>query len=502
MLLSLLLIPLAIALLLPLLPGDGRSLRTVSGLGAGLQAVLATALALNPVPDLRLPWLPPLGLDFHLGADGISRPLVLLTAIITVAAIAASASNTRRPRLYFALLLVTNAALVGSFLAQNALLFLIAYELLLIPAYLLISIWGGAERGAAASRFLLFGAVSGVALFAGILGLGLLGGGVPSFEYADLARQSLAPVTQAWLLLLLGIGFGIKLPLLPLHGWQPLTYSQTSTPVVMLLAGAMSKLGAYGLLRFGLQFLPQAWSEWAPTLAVLGAVTAVYGALNAIAQPELKRLVAYSSLGHMGTLVLALAAATPLSLQGAIAQMIAHGLIVALLFLLVGLVQTHAGTTEIAELSGLMNPYRGLPFTMGLLLLALMASAGLPGLAGFVAEFLVYQGSWTVFPLPTLACLLASGLTAVYCVRLFNRVGFGRLDNARADYSSTTLAERLPAVALAVLIALGGLWPQALVGWSEPESQQLAQRSPLPTSPLAPDTRIAHLPALTEVLLP
>jgi NAD(P)H-quinone oxidoreductase subunit 4 len=281
------------------------------------------------------------------------------------------------------------------------------------------------------------------------------------------------------------LGFGLKLPIVPLHGWQPFTYGQAPTPVVMVLAGCVSKLGAYGLLRFGVGFLPETWAAWSPWIAAAGAVSAAYGALNAIAQSDIIRLMAYSSLGHMGLLVLAIAAATPLSLQGAVAQVLAHGLIVALLFACVGLIERKTGTTEIAELSGLLNPLRGLPFTAGMLLLALMAAAGIPGLAGFPAELLVFEGSWTTFPRATLVCLLALGFTAVYAIRLFNRVGFGCLDNARADWQATRWGERFPALALSLLVIASGVWPQVLVGWSEPATAGLALRSGAPAAGLA-----------------
>jgi NAD(P)H-quinone oxidoreductase subunit 4 len=235
-------------------------------------------------------------------------------------------------------------------------------------------------------------------------------------------------------------------------------------------------LAAYGLMRFGIGILPQAWMFWSPWLAAIGAVSAIYGALNAIAQSDLRRLVAYASLGHMGLLALALAAATPLSLQGVVAQMLAHGLIIALLFCLVGVIERRTGTVAISELSGLMNPYRGLPFTMGLFLLALMAAAGVPGLAGFVAELLVFEGSWEAFPWPTLTCLVASGLTAVVAVRLFNRVGFGRLDNNKADWIGTTWSERLPAVVLTSLVIFSGIWPQTITGFSGTSTAGLALR--------------------------
>ncbi|MFM7456631.1 MAG: proton-conducting transporter membrane subunit, partial [Vulcanococcus sp.] len=251
-------------------------------------------------------------------------------------------------------------------------------------------------------------------------------------------------------------------------------------PVVMVLAGCVSKLGAYGLLRFGVGFLGDTWAAWSPWIAAFGAVSAVYGALNAIAQSDIRRLMAYSSLAHMGLLILSIAAATPMSLQGAVAQVLAHGLIVALLFACVGLIERKTGTTSIPELSGLMNPLRGLPFTMGMLLLAMMAAAGIPGLAGFPAELLVFEGSWTTFPRITLICLLASGFTAVYAIRLFNRVGFGRLDNDRADWQATRWGERFPAMVLTVLVVAAGIWPQSLVSWSESITADLALRTGAP----------------------
>ena len=440
-------------------------------------------------------WLPKLGLKLDLGLDGLSLPLVLLAALLTAMAVLASPEDQSRPRLFFPLLLATNLGLMGSFLARNALLFLLAYELILIPTTLLVATWGGERRAGAAIRFLTYGAVSGMALLAAVLAFGWLQPGGLDFSYSSLAHHSLTATQQRWILALVLLAFGLKLPVVPLHGWQPLTYSEAPTPVAMLLSGAVSKLGAYGLLRFGVEFLPDAWTAWAPWLAAAGAVSAIYGALNAIAQLEMRKLVAYSSLGHMGILLLALAAATPLSLQGVIAQMLAHGMIIALLFCLVGLIERKTGTSAIPELSGLLNPQRGLPFTLGLMLVALMAAAGVPGLAGFVAELLVFEGSWVAFPWPTLVCLLASGLTAVYAVRLFNRVGFGRLDNARADWVGTSWAERAPALVLTSLVVITGLWPTALTGFSEAATAPLALRSSESVTVIALNLSSPQLPA-------
>ena len=476
-LLLLLLIPLLAGVLLPLLPSGSPWVRRGALVAPLLQLLVGVWLWRHPAGDLSLSWLPKLGLRLDLGLDGLTLPLVLLAALLTAMAVLASPEDQSRPRLFFPLLLATNLGLMGSFLARNALLFLLAYELILIPTTLLVATWGGERRAGAAIRFLTYGAVSGVSLLAAVLAFGWLQPGGLDFSYSALAHHNLTLPQQRWILALVLLAFGLKLPVVPLHGWQPLTYSQAPTPVAMLLSGAVSKLGAYGLLRFGVEFLPDAWTVWAPWLAAVGAISAIYGALNAIAQREMRRLVAYSSLGHMGMLLLALASATPLSLQGVIAQMLAHGLIIALLFCLVGLIERKTGTSSIPELSGLLNPQRGLPFTLGLMLVALMAAAGVPGLAGFVAELLVFEGSWVAFPLPTLVCLFASGLTAVYAVRLFNRVGFGRLDNTRADWVGTSWAERAPALVLTALVVLAGLWPTALTGFSETATAPLALRS-------------------------
>ena len=488
MLLLVLLLPLGAGVAIPVL--NPQLARPVALVVAAAQVALGLVMALGG-QDLSAyvitqSWLPQLGLALDLGLDGVSLPLVLLASALTAMAVLATPASQERPRFYFSLLLATNLGLVGAFLARNALLFVFAYELILIPTTLLVASFGGAKRAGAAVRFLTYGAASGLTLLAAVLafvwlqpgaGVGSITGsgqGAFSFAYADLAQHALSPENQRWVMALVLLAFGLKLPVVPLHGWQPATYSQAPTPVAMMLSGAVSKLGAYGLLRFGLELLPDTWAAWSPWIAAVGAISAIYGALNAIAQLDMRRLVAYSSLGHMGMLVLALAAATPLSLQGVVAQMLAHGLIIALLFCVVGMIEAKTGTSAIDELSGLLNPQRGLPFTSALLLLGLMAAAGVPGLAGFVAELLVFEGSWTAFPIPTLVCLVASGLTAVYAVRLFNRVGFGRLNNARADWKSTTWSERLPAMVLSGAVLIAGIWPQALTGLSESTTAALA----------------------------
>ncbi|MBV9389060.1 MAG: NADH-quinone oxidoreductase subunit M [Chroococcidiopsidaceae cyanobacterium CP_BM_ER_R8_30] len=413
------------------------------------------------------PWIETLGLNYHLGVDGLSLPLLALAGILTWIAIYSSNESVERPRLYYALILSVNAGIVGGFLAQNLLLFILFYELELIPFYLLIAIWGGTpQRGYAAMKFLIYTAVSGILILAAFLGLAWLSGS-STFDYKAIITAGLPLTTQLILLTMLLVGFGIKIPLVPLHTWLPDAYVEASPPVAILLGGILAKLGTYGLVRFGLGLFPETWALVAPGLAIIGAISAVYGALTAIAQKDIKRMVAYSSIGHMGYVLLGAAAATEISLIGAVAQMVAHGLILAILFHLVGVIETKVGTRELDVLNGLMSPVRGLPLTSALLVLGGMASAGIPGMAGFVAEILVLQGSYSVFPLPTLVCVVCTGLTAVYFVILLNRTCFGKLDNNTAYYPKVKLPEEIPALVLAVVIFFLGLQPTWLVRWSE-----------------------------------
>lgn len=413
-----------------------------------------------------IPWAEPLGLTYNLGVDGLSLPMLALSALLTWIAIYGNGEEIQRPRLYYSMILLVNAGIAGAFVAQNLLLFVLFYELELVPLYLLIAIWGGLKRGYAAMKFLIYTAVSGILILAGFLGMTWLSGS-SSFDFDAIATQGLPLTTQLILLTILIIGFGIKIPLVPLHTWLPDAYVESSPPVTILLGGVLAKLGAYGLIRFGLQLFPETWAIVAPGLAIIGVGSVMYGALAAIAQKDIKRMVAYSSIGHMGYILIAAAAGTPLSLLGAVAQMVSHGLILAILFYLVGIVETKAGTRELDILNGLMNPIRGLPLTSSLLILSGMASAGIPGLVGFVAEFIVFQGSFPVFPIPTLLCVIASGLTAVYFVILLNRTCFGKLDNKLAYYPKVTKAEWIPALVLTAIIFILGVQPTWLVRWTE-----------------------------------
>ena len=481
--LSLLLwIPIATALIVGFIPGklESNKLRQLTTFFAvsifGYSLWLLTQFDLSS-PGWQfseyLPWLEQIGVSYSLAVDGLSMPLLVLNSLLTIIAIYSIGENVQRPRLYYSLLLLINAGITGALVAQNLLLFIIFYELELIPFYLMIAIWGGEKRGYASTKFLIYTAVSGLLVLAAFLGIGFLNETV-AFDYDAINTSGLSLTTQLILLTVLLVGFGIKIPLVPLHTWLPDAYTEASPAVTILLGGIFAKLGTYGLIRFGLQLFPDTWSIVAPGLAIIGTVSVLYGALSAIAQKDIKRMVAYSSIGHMGYILVAAAAGTELSILGAVAQMIGHGLILALLFHLVGIVERKVGTRDLDVLNGLMNPIRGLPLTSALLITAGMASAGIPGLVGFVAEFIIFQGSFSVFPIPTLLCIIASGLTAVYFVILLNRTCFGKLDNKISYYPQVLKSESIPAFVLTAIILFLGIQPNWLLRWSEPTTNQLA----------------------------
>ena len=412
-----------------------------------------------------LPWNETLGLSYQLGVDGLSILMLVLNSLLTWIAIYSSSKETERPRLFYSMILLVSGGVAGAFVAENLLLFFLFYELELIPFYLLISIWGGEKRAYAGIKFLIYTAVSGALILATFLGMVWLSGST-NFAFDAVSTENLSTAKQILLLAGIVLGFGIKIPLVPFHTWLPDAYVEASAPIAILLGGVLAKLGTYGLLRFGLGMFPHAWSIIAPNLAIWGAVSAIYGAVIAIAQKDIKRMVAYSSIGHMGYVLLAAAASTPLALVGAVAQMFSHGIILAILFHLVGVVEAKVGTRELDKLNGLMSPIRGLPLISALLVLSGMASAGIPGLTGFIAEFIVFQGSFSVFPISTILCVVASGLTAVYFVILLNGTCFGRLDNF-AYYPKVLWSEKIPALILAAFIIFLGVQPTWLVRWSE-----------------------------------
>ncbi|MBH8562756.1 NADH-quinone oxidoreductase subunit M [Nostoc sp. CENA67] len=476
MLSALILVPLFGAALIGFWPSSisGKFARTLALVFASITFLWSVVIAIqfNPTQASQqfaesLSWIDALGLNYNLGVDGLSLPLLVLNGLLTGIAIYSSDESLQRPKFYYSLILLLSAGVTGAFLAQDLLLFFLFYELELIPLYLLIAIWGGARRGYAATKFLIYTAVSGILILASFLGMVWLSGG-SNFALANLNATTLPLATQLLLLAGILVGFGIKMPLVPFHTWLPDAHVEASTPISVLLAGVLLKLGTYGLLRFGMNLLPEAWSYVTPWLAIWAVVSVLYGASCAIAQTDMKKMVAYSSIGHMGYVLLAAAAATPLSVLGAVLQMISHGLISALLFLLVGVVYKKAGSRDLEVLQGLLNPERGMPVIGSLMVLGVMASAGIPGMVGFISEFIVFRGSFPVFPVETLLCMIGTGLTAVYFLILMNRAYFGRLSAQVTNLPRVYWSDRLPSVILAVLIVIFGIQPNWLIRWTEP----------------------------------
>jgi NAD(P)H-quinone oxidoreductase subunit 4 len=485
-LIALILVPTIVAAALGLLPNLSFS-RLRQGAIVGALALLALTVAVASQFNLSQPgfqmasslsWLPFLGLNFSLAVDGLSLPLIAMVNVLTLVIAfnpevgLKKGESLQRPRLFYILLFLANAGVVGAFLAQNLLLFFLFYEIELIPFYLLIVIWGSEKREYAATKFLIYTALSGVIILASFLAINWL---TPAgtFEYGTIDTTDLPRNVQLVLLALLLVGFGIKIPLVPLHSWLPDAYVESSAPVSIMLGGILSKLGTYGLVRFAVGLFPETWASVAPIMAIIAAASVLYGGFAAIAQHDIKRMVAYSSIGHMGYVMLGTAALTSLSMVGVISQMVAHGLILALLFYLVGIIQSKVGTRELDALNGLLNPIRGLPLTAALLILAAMASAGIPGMVGFIAEFMVFQGSYVIFPVPTIFAIIGTGLTAVYFVILLNRTCFGRLDTKSAYYPRVTWREYWPALGLTTLVIFLGVQPTWLVRWSEATSNKI-----------------------------
>jgi NAD(P)H-quinone oxidoreductase subunit 4 len=478
----LILLPLLGAILIGVLPSVlAQRARSIALVVAGLNLLWSLILLgkFDPTSTLPqfveiVPWVDAIGLSYRLSLDGLSLPLIVLNSLLTLIAIYASDLDIQRPRFYYALLMFLYVGVAGAFLADNLLLFFIFYELELIPLYLLIAIWGGARRGYAATKFLIYTALSGIFIIGGFLGLTWLSG-AENFNFVSGLGSSLPLVQQLILLGAIIIGFGIKIPLVPFHTWLPDAHVEASTPISVLLAGVLLKLGTYGLVRFGLELFPDAWAVVAPYLAWWAVVSTIYGSAIAIAQTDMKKMVAYSSIGHMGFILLACAAATPLSIVGTIFQMVSHGLISALLFLVVGLVYKKTGTRDLTILRGLLNPERGLPIVGTLMIVGVMASAGMPGMVGFISEFIVFRGSFPIFPTQTLLSMIGTGLTAVYFLLLVNRAFFGRLTTQGGntpDADTRVLPiilwrERLPGLFLAALIVIFGLQPSWILRWSE-----------------------------------
>jgi len=455
---------------------------------AGLALALETwrRFPVGPMPgggerwllQLDAAWMPRFGIGFQLALDGLSLLLIVLTMFIAVVSVAASWSEIRQraPLFHFVLLWVV-AGITGIFLAMDLFLFFFFWEATLLPVYLLIAIWGHEKRHYAAIRFFVFTQAAGLVMLVSILALARLHleqVGVPSFAYQDLLAVEVPARAGFWIMLGFFLGFAVKLPAVPFHTWLPDAHTEAPTAGSVILAALLLKTGGYGLIRFALPLFPDASAAFAPVAMTLGVISILYGALVALAQTDLKRLVAYTSVAHLGFVLLGVYAWNEAALQGVVMQMIAHGLSTGGLFVLVGLLYERVHTRDLARLGGLWSV---VPRMAAVAFVLAMASLGLPGLGNFVAEFLVLVGTFQVsVPLAAIAALGAV-FAVVYALRIAQRTFHGPLQEAWTipDLNRRELA--LMIVLIAGLVWLG-LAPQALLDAAAPALEWLQAPQP------------------------
>jgi len=470
-------IPLLAALVLLLVSKDDtRTIRNISVGAAGLTFLLSLALLLRfDSAQLGMQftethaWVPMLHINYQLGVDGISLWLVVLTAFISLIAVCFSLDRDVGFRNFMALLLALEAGTLGVFVALDLILFYVFWELMLVPTYFLIGIWGEGRRIYATTKFVLYTLVGSLFMLLGIIWLSLIHFEAThelSFNIQTLVHMKIDPSTQIWLFLFFLSAFAIKIPIFPLHSWLPHAYISSPIPVLIILTGAMSKAGAYGIIRFCLPLFPDAVEKFGLLIAFGAAVGIVYGAWIAIAQRDLKALVAYSSISHLGFIVLGIFAFNSEGIEGSLLQMVNHGIIASALFIIVGILEKKMGTRNLDDFRGLG---KAMPLLYGIFMLITLAALGLPGLSGFVGEFLILLGVWTSLLLADLSVIyvLMSGVAiifaAIYMLYMFQGAMQEKNEKIPEDLSDINSKEfglLLPACILVVFI---GLYPKIFI---------------------------------------
>jgi NADH-quinone oxidoreductase subunit M len=405
-------------------------------------------------------WIKSFNITYFMGVDGISISMILLTALIcTVAAIASFGIN-RQMKGYFALFLLLDTGMMGVFCSLDFFLFYVFWELMLLPMYFLIGVWGGPNKVYAAIKFFLYTLFGSVFMLLAMIFLYYKAGKTFNMVEIMQSAKGLAIGTQVILWFALYIAFAIKIPAFPFHTWLPDAHVEAPTAISVILAGVLLKMGTYGLLRINFSMLPAASQQLAWVLALIGVINIVYGALCAMAQTDLKKLVAYSSISHMGYVMLGMASMTSQGINGAVFQMFNHGTITAMLFLLVGVVYDRAHHRQIDGFGGLANK---VPVFTGITALAFFASLGLPGLSGFVSEVLVFLGAFKTLPVYTIIGATGIVLTAAYLLWTMQRVFLGELNPKYANLPDLTPRELLMLVPLGVIVIILGVWPMPVL---------------------------------------
>ncbi|HDL17866.1 MAG TPA: NADH-quinone oxidoreductase subunit M [Bacteroidetes bacterium] len=429
----------------------------------------------------KVSWLPSLGVSYHLAIDGISLLLVLLTTFLTPIVILSSRTAiTKRIKEYMIVFLMLETGMLGVFCALDLFLFYIFWEGMLIPMYFIIGVWGGKRKIYAAIKFFMFTMFGGVLMLVAILSLYFIHfkqTGVYSFDFTDLNQVLLASKGQVWLFLAFSLAFAIKVPMFPLHTWLPDAHVEAPTGGSVILAGVLLKMGTYGFLRFCIPLFPNASHSYIGLISILAIIGIIYGALVSMVQPDLKKMVAYSSVSHLGFVMLGIFALNVTSVQGSIIQMINHGLSTGALFLIVGMIYERRHTRLISDFGGLA---RQMPVFVTFFMIITLSSIGLPGLNGFVGEFLILLGTFQTHKI--FAIFAASGVifAAVYMLWMFQRVNFGKLDNPEnqklKDLNWREITVLVPIVVFCFWI---GVYPSTFLGKTEATVTKLLQDAQL-----------------------
>jgi NADH-quinone oxidoreductase subunit M len=420
-------------------------------------------------------WISDPDISWKLGVDGIALWMVVLTGILfPIAMVGAPPHHDEKP--FYAWLLLLEAGCLGAFLAMDLFLFFVMFEIVLVPMYFLISGWGYDDRKYAATKFFLYTMLGSAFMLVGIVSLAFLHaqGGVVTFDLQTLAEQQgvLALTTSRWIFLSFAIAFAVKVPLFPVHTWLPDAHTQAPTAGSVILAGVMLKLGTYGFLRFGLYLFPEASAYFAPAMVTLGVIGIIYGAICATMQKDLKRLVAYSSVAHLGFIALGTFSLTTQGIQGSVLQMVNHGVSTGALFLLVGMIYERRHTRQISELRGLQKPA---PILAAIFTVVMLSSIGLPGLNGFVGEFLILIGAFLTVQWWAVVAVVGVILAALYLLWAYQRVFHGEPDEANAKIADLRFTETLVLAPLVAIIVVMGVYPKPFLERIEPAVDRLIE---------------------------
>ncbi len=418
---------------------------------------------------LDMPWIPGLGARYNVGIDGVSLLLILLTTLLTPICILSSyTSVTEKVRSYYAFFLMLETGMLGVFIARDLLLFYVFWEAMLIPMYFIIGVWGGQNRIRAAVKFFVFTMAGSLLMLVAILVLyftHLHTSGVATFSLYDLQNTPIGGVMQGWLFFAFFLAFAIKVPMFPFHTWLPEAHVEAPTAGSVILAGVLLKMGTYGFFRYAMPLFPQATRFWLPIVMTLAIIGILYGALVAMAQPDMKKLIAYSSVSHLGFVMLGLFALNSQGVTGSLLQSLNHGVSTGALFLLVGIIYERRHTRQISEFGGLWSV---MPMYGTVFMIAMLSSVALPGLNGFVGEFPILLGAFERYPLYAVLAAIGIILGAIYLLWMYQRVFQGPVTEANMGLKDLNAREWATLLPLVVLMFVIGIFPKPFIDRLEP----------------------------------